>query len=143
MKGWLVAGLLILAAVAAMLGTAALTTRFFLARENVLRIEEVPMDFKVGDYVGIVTDADALHFGTVPPGNTGQRFVSLRNDNTFPVRITITFRGEAGKYAWTEPELLLGEGEARNITVSVHVPEGLAHGNYTGIAYFTFREARE
>ncbi len=136
-------GLLVLAAVATISVTTRLTTRFFLARENILRIEEVPMDFEVDDYMGIVTDPDALHFGTVPPGNTGKRFVSLRNDNTFPVGVTITFRGEAGKYAWTEPELVLDGGEARNITVSVAVPEDMAYGSYTGIAYFTFREAKE
>lgn len=141
MKGGPVVGLLILAAIATILGTAELTTRFFLARENILRIEEVQMDFEVDDYVGINTDADALHFGTVPPGNTGQRFVSLKNDNTFPVVITIAFKGEAGKYAWTEPELVLDGGEARNITVSVAVPEDMAYGSYIGTVYFTFREA--
>ena len=143
MKTWLVVGLLILAADATMLGTRELTTRFFLAKENILRIQEIPIDFEVDDYLGIVTDNDALHFGTIPPGNRGQRFISLKNDNTFPVRITIIFKGEAGKYTWTEPELTLNGGEAREITIMVTVPSDLAHGNYTGTAYITFREAEQ
>ena len=143
MKKWLVLGLLILAAVATMLGTMKLTTRFFLAKENILRIEEIPMDFKVDNYLGIVTDNDALHFGTLSPGNSGDRFISLKNDNTFPVTITITFKGEAGKYIWTEPEFILEEGEEREITIRVTVPSDLAYGNYTGTAYITFREAGE
>lgn len=141
MKNWLVVGLLMLAVIATVPLTTRLTTRFFIAKEDILGIEEILMDFEVDDYLGINADSDALHFGTVPPGNTGKRFISLKNDNTFPVRITITFKGDAGKYAWAEPELLLSEGEARNITISVYVPEDLPYGNYTGTAYFTFREA--
>ncbi len=141
MKRWIVIGLLTLAVVATMFGTMKLTTRFFLAKENILRIEEVPMDFEVDDYLGINTDPDALHFGTIPPGNRGQRFISLKNDNTFPVMITITFKGDAGKYVWAEPELTLSGGEARNITISVTVPNDIAYGSYSGRAYFTFREA--
>ena len=143
MKKWLMIGLLVLAAIITVPVTTTLTTRFFLAKENILRIEEIPMDFEVDDYLGINTDPDALHFGTLPPGNTGKRFITLKNDNTFPVMVTITFKGDAGKYVWTEPELLLSEGEARNITISVHVPEDISYGNHTGTAYFTFREARQ
>ncbi len=101
------------------------------------------MDFQVDDYVGINAGSDALHFGTIPPGNSGERYIILNNTNTFPVRVTSTFKGEAGKYAWTEPERVLSPGEGKEITILLTVPPSLPQGNYTGTAYFTFREARE
>jgi len=143
MKKWLGIGLLVLAAIGTMFATTELTKRFFFAKEEILRVEVIPIDFKVDNYVGIVTDPDALHFGTIPPGNHGKRWISLKNDNTFPIRVTARFTGDAREYAWTKPEIVLAEGEARTISVSITVPADLPHGNYTGTAYFTFRKAEQ
>lgn len=141
MKKWIVLGLLVLAAIATMYCTTVLTTRLFFAKEKILMIEVIPMDFEVDDYVGIFADNDSIHFGTIPPGNIGKRFIVLDNSNTFPVTVTVNFRGEAGKYVWATPELILGPGEEKEITIRVNIPSDLPHGNYTGTAHFTFREA--
>lgn len=47
-----------------------LTGVVFYERLIVMRIAEIPIDVKVSDRIGFNADTDALHFGTVYPGES-------------------------------------------------------------------------
>ena len=129
--------------VLACIGTALFTATMLVSQEKILRMETVPIYFTLDDYLGFTTEADALRFGVLRPGDSGQRYIVFNNSNTYPVSITIRFAGEAGKYVRAEPqEFTLEPREGRKLDFDLKTPAYLPYGNYTGRAHITFKEAR-
>ncbi len=137
-------GLLALALIAVMVLTSLITIRFFLVREQIIHIETVHMDVTVGDSIGINTDTDALHFGTIQPGGRGMRPMMVENSHPFPVSVRPLLTGELEEYAWTEPkEVTIKSGESERIEIVLILPVDLPKRNYSGTASFIFKRVRE
>lgn len=92
------------------------------------------MHVSVGAQRGIKADADALWFGTLPPGNSGSRTIYTNNSNAYSVRIKITAHGDMAKWTSlsnitignstivaTNP-FILNPGETAKVDVALSVP---------------------
>lgn len=141
MERRLLIALLVIAVLVTGIGTAALTTIFFTSRQGIIRTVLIPMDVKVAHYMGINTDTDALHFGTLRPGERAERWVNISNSNTFPVRVTTRFRGDTAMFASADQDFVLEPAEFRSHSIMVQPGPDTPSGNYTGTALITIRRA--
>ena len=114
----------------------------FFRQQRILGTMAVGVDVQVADFYGVRTDADALHYGTIPPGSHTKRWVSLANQYDVPVSVYIRFAGATAPWMIVQDTTLRIESrDSANITIILYVPEGTPHGNYTGTTRFYFRQA--
>ena len=111
------------------IGITSITYSFYIIKET----KELDVILKVDDKVGLNVDSDAVKFGKVPPGGSGQRTISLKNNHNTPLKVDIRFSGEvryfvhvSDNYFWLEPQ------ETKEITAVAHVPKDTEFGIYTG-----------
>ena len=99
----------------------------------IVQVQEKDYFYMVGDAVGLAGDTDIVHFGTLPPGSVGSRFLVFENDFDFPVRVKITINGEnENSITVEENNFILEEKENRTIRIIAIAPNYAAKGNYTG-----------
>ena len=128
-------------AVAVILGVV-LGAGVFFRQQRILGTMAVGIDVQVADFYGVRTDADALHYGTIPPESHTKRWISLANQYEVPVSVSIRFAGATAPWMIVQNTTLRIEPrDSANITLILYVPEGTPHGNYTGTAHFYFRQA--
>jgi len=138
MKFWSLAGLLLLIGI----GSILITTNVFLGKNNLIKTEVVEVDFEVNTFAGIMTNNDALHFGTLVQGGGGRRWFNFTNDETYPIEVSAKFVGEAADYLyWFAGEVILQPGEFRIVEIRLIIPDDLPHGNYTAQAQIFYRRA--
>lgn len=88
--------------------------------------------------VGFNLDTDAIHFGTAPPGGTGERAINVRN-NEKPARVTVKTAGDLAPWLTvSESSFRLGPLENKSVTFYAKVPASARQGNYTGTATILF-----
>jgi hypothetical protein len=99
----------------------------------------IPFDFHIetGKLVGLNANADALHFGTMPPGSSSRRNVTVTA--VADSRLVFRFSGNGSAYLRVNPsELILTKGVPMNISFFLSTPDTLPDGNYSGIVKFYF-----
>ena len=103
---------------------------------GVAEVQEISMEMIIGNYTGIVLDADALHFGTIKKGSgesrTRQTIITNNDNQTKQVEIRI--RGNITEWtSLSESLFILGPYENKTIEVTVHPDTALTEGNYRGV----------
>lgn len=127
---------LILCAVALVCISATITFySFFYIKE----IKTLDMDLKVGDYVGINADTDALHFGTISPGGVGTKSVTLSNNYEEKLAVKIKLYGDLAGFIDVKRDFVLYENQSEKIAFTARVPQDAPYGNYTGRVVFVFK----
>lgn len=101
-----------------------------------VRVESLEAHVHVDDYVGFNLDTDKLYFGTVSPGGTGQRSMSLQSNEDFFVKVSV----DGPLDGWLSPDewsfMLTPPG--REVQFTIIVPENTSVGNYTSTIDFIF-----
>lgn len=84
---------------------------FIYANVKIIGYTEYDVDYFVGSHIGINLDEDAIHFGTLQPGNAHRRELIVRSERDVLVRVipygldylvvendnTLVFSGEEAK----------------------------------------------
>jgi hypothetical protein len=127
----------IIALVAVIVSIGIFTTIALYFGTFVLKVTDIEMDARVSNRIGFNTATDALHFGTVYPGGESNRQVSIANRNLYPVRVTVSNKGNISGYVLVETDFILPPLENRTIMYRFIAPE--YHGNYTGASRIVVR----
>jgi len=81
--------------------------------------------------VGFNVDTDAVHFGIVPPGASGERIVVVETD--VEARVRVKSSGELAKWvSVSDNDFVLGRDELKEISITTSVPEDAEIGKYEG-----------
>lgn len=98
--------------------------------ENIMNLD---MDVKVGDHFGLNADADAVRFGMIKPGTSGERAILVNNNAKYPLRVVILKSGYIANWVKvSENNFILKENESKQINFEVFAPNNINFGNYTG-----------
>ncbi|MDD5416594.1 MAG: hypothetical protein PHU12_01310 [Candidatus Aenigmarchaeota archaeon] len=102
---------------------------------NYLEDINLNMHIQVNNYTGFNVDTDAIYFGTMPPGGSGQRDITIKNIENHSIKVTILTGGNISEWVSTiDNRFILEPNEERNTTLTVKIPKDAEYGNYTGIA---------
>ncbi len=103
-----------------------------------LEYREMAVDFRVQHgIIGLDADTDALHFGTIAPGGSSERLMTVTPAHD--ARLVIVFAGDAAPYLSVDKDdvrVVADEPIALNFTVTL--PGNMSDGNYTGTAKLYF-----
>lgn len=126
--------------VLAIVVTALLTTAMYVA-DTAKNSSTMRMDLTVSDTLGFNIDADAVHFGRVPPGQASIKTITLNNTRATPRVADLQAEGVLGSWiAVSDNHFLLQPGEYRSINLTATVPENTSYGTYTGTLTAVFRK---
>lgn len=105
-------------------------------------VKELGMYLQVSDYTGFNVETSAVIFGTIPPGGTGKRDITVSNLAATPKQVVIKTEGELAEWVSVEENrFLIQVNESKTINVFVYVPENAEFGNYTGTLKMLFYPA--
>lgn len=90
---------------------------------------------KVDDYVGINLQTDKIYFGTVSPGATGKRDITIGSEKMRYVRLQ--FEGVTAPWLSAQEMSFSFQGN-KDIELQVNIPSGTPYGNYTGSVNIKF-----
>ena len=114
---------------------ATLLTIAFQARP--IAVKSVEAQVKVASVVGINLDTDKLYFGTVIPGGSAKRGLTVTApQDTF---VVLSIEGQhAVLFTPNKRSALLAKGENETFLFTASVPAGLADGNYSANVTVSF-----
>jgi len=92
---------------------------------------DMDLHVKGAKRVGFNVDTDAVHFGIVPPGASGERSVVVETD--VEARIKIKSSGELAEWvSVSDNDFVLGRDELKKISITASVPTNAKTGKYEG-----------
>jgi uncharacterized membrane protein len=112
---------------------AVLFTAMFFFSYSPVEVKEMGMHLKVANYTGFNLDTDALYFGAIAPGGSGERDLIISNEHTSDRSVKVYLLGELS--AWVRPSesaFILSGGENKSVKFHVDIPEGAEYGEYEG-----------
>jgi hypothetical protein len=115
---------------------------WYLEIQSVYQVIEMEMDVYVDSTVGINVDADAVHFGKIPPKASGSRKMNVTAGNYHTM---VSFEHYGAISEWTsvsENDIILEPNEAKEVFVQISVPEDAVVPDYrNGTLRIVFRKA--
>lgn len=116
-------------------------TYFFYNSFIIEEIITLDMVVKVNDHFGLNADADAIKFGMIMPGTSGERSITVDNSAAYPLRVVILKSGYIADWVKvSENNFILKENENRQVIFKVSAPENSNYGNYTGKVKIIFKK---
>ena len=100
------------------------------------------MDVKVieGQIIGVNVDTDGVHFGKVPRGGEGLRYITLTNNDSKPHFINIKSFGNISRFVYvSKNNFIMMPKTQENITVMAKIPPEAETGFYSGVLKVTFQ----
>lgn len=95
------------------------------------------MDIIIGNYIGLNTDIDAIHFGTTLPGTSANREIVLNTDKERIVNLKLS--GNISSFIKIpENNFILNKDIQKSIKFRAIIPLNATKGVYTGILKITF-----
>ena len=112
-------------------------TYFFYQSAKIYSIKELKMDIIIGNYIGLNTDTDSIHFGTTLPGTSANREIVLNTDKNITVNLKLS--GNISSFIKIpENNFILSKNMQKSIKLTSVIPLNAAKGVYTGILKITF-----
>ncbi len=119
----------------------ALLTYFFYNHFIIENTVNLDMYVNVGDHFGLNADADAIRFGMVKPGTSGERSIFVNNSAAYPLRVIILKSGYIADWVTTsDNNFVLSQNEGKDIIFEVHAPKNAYYGNYNGKVQIIFKK---
>ena len=112
---------------------------------SIKEVKELNIDVRISTNpkeLGFNVEGDALHFGTIPRGQTGVRHIKLFQDYSYPIKVVmILSKDEVSKWVTvSDNEFILEPNTTKDIKVTLFVPNDAKAGNYTGKLKVIFRK---
>ena len=111
---------------------------FFLNRNSVLGMKEIPVIVRIGEVGGLKVTNESLDFGITPLGSSAEKKIKIKNDYVFNIKIDFEVSGEVKDFILFDSPIYLIKGETKEISVSTIVFTNQSLGNYTGNFTATF-----
>jgi len=102
---------------------------------------EVPMSFHVGDRVGFNLNTTALTFGTVYPGGSSTRNLTIYNQDNYDKTAYLSAEGDMASLVKFQAEVPVPAESNVQVNITATAPAGVAYGNYTGTLKVFLRKA--
>jgi hypothetical protein len=114
---------------------------YYIDQSRIVHVESFPLDVRVteGKHMGFNVDPDGFHFGRVPRGAMGNREISIAAQDD--VRVHISPRGKISSWLSYPDNILIAQGNTRNITLTIIIPEDAEIGTYNGTVTFILKKA--
>ena len=107
-------------------------TAFVYSRYKIVDVKYIPIEFSVGDVIGLTIDTDRLHFGRIPAGSGAIRKINITNNKEFDVKVNIGYSSEDMNWVNIgDNGFILNPQEEKIIKIMVNVPKWAQNGNYT------------
>jgi len=91
------------------------------------------MYLTIGDHVGFNIDTEALFFGTMGPGGSGMRYISIVNKGDSQMRVEFQASGELGRFVSVSSSgFVVAPGENTTVNIVAQMPFDTPYGDYTG-----------
>lgn len=105
------------------------------------RIYYQDIHVKVAGNIGLNADTDAIWFGKLMPGSSGERGVFLTNNATYPLKVTIIVKGKVTDWITiSHNNFVLEPSSVQKVIFEAKAPMDASYGNYTGRAKFIFKK---
>ena len=102
---------------------------------------DVPVLVNVNETLGLNADTNGLYFGKLRPSTSGERFLELSNDATYPLRVDLQSSGEVKDWiVFSQNPVRLLAKTNQSIKVSLIVPT-VDYGKYSGSVHVIYRKA--
>ncbi|MBS3085782.1 hypothetical protein J4225_03815 [Candidatus Pacearchaeota archaeon] len=102
-------------------------------KTKIVHMQEMPLNVKVSDYLGINTDPD-LNFGAGMPGNKLTKDLTILNPFDFDVKVAIAINGNIKDFAViSENNFNILSMQNKTLNLTIDIPKNAEIGNYTGI----------
>ena len=99
------------------------------------------MEVKVADHFGLNADGDAIKFGMLMPGTSGERAIIANNRAAYPLKVVILKSGYIADWVKvSENNFILKENESRRVIFEAFAPKDIEFGTYTGKANVIFKK---
>jgi hypothetical protein len=105
-------------------------------------IIKINMDLTAEDsnIIGINSDTDALHFGTVPRKGNSIKKIDIINNKNYPLFVNIIVEGNFRDWInISKNNFILEPKQSERIDFTAKIPEDAAYGTYNGTAYISLR----
>ncbi len=103
-------------------------------------IYSIPINVKVSDYTGFNVERTSLNFGTLMPGSSGSRTMSIHNTKDYPIKVIIKNKGPLADYIYVSDNLfILKPEQIIDINYTLYVPRNTSQGNYTPESIITLK----
>lgn len=123
---------------AAVIIAVSITSMVFFS-SNPVEMKEVRMHLKVANYTGFNLDTDALYFGAIAPGGTGERALAISNQYDTERKVRILLSGELSHMVFPEEAEFIIPGKSdKSVMFRVLVPEEAKEGEYEGTITIMF-----
>jgi len=120
----------ILIIIASLSAVATLSAFWYLRFMPVYKVEDLGIDVYVYNKGGFNLDTDAIHFGIVPPGGSGERSMVIRANELRTIIRMETYGDISGWVSVSENNFVLEPYENRTVLVRVAVPEDAKSPDY-------------
>lgn len=95
--------------------------------------DKIDVQLTVSNIIGFNVGTDALYLGAVPPGNSANRMIHIRNDRFLFGRVNIKTEGAPADWLYvSDNNFYLKKDETKDINVRAVVPKDAAYGEYNG-----------
>lgn len=95
--------------------------------------DKMDVQLTVSNILGFNVGTDALYLGAVPPGNSANRMIHIKNDRFLFGRVNIKTEGDSADWIYvSDNNFYLKRNEIKDINVRAIVPKDAAYGDYNG-----------
>jgi len=95
--------------------------------------KELDVYVTVGDHLGFNIDTSDLFFGTIQPGASGKRSITLELDNCDKCKVNLKSSGSIKDWiSISENNFIIKKGEKKSLDIFLNIPNNAQYGNYTG-----------
>lgn len=98
----------------------------------ILEKKEIIAILKIGERAGFNVNETALTFGTIIPGSSAHRNLTLENNYTFPIKFEFRVKGNIKEFLIFDRVVYLGAGEEKSIRIRTITPNDKDYGDYFG-----------
>lgn len=100
----------------------------------------IKTSFIVSDKVGFDLNKNELTFGSIQPGGTASRALTIQNNFNRDIMITLNSEGNIKDYLTvSENDFVLRPSEQKNVTFTAFSYKNQSYGNYTGKINIIFK----
>ncbi|HIJ99790.1 TPA: hypothetical protein H1011_03130 [archaeon] len=103
-------------------------------------LQKLDMHLTVGNRLGFNVDSDAVYFGTIFPGGTSTREITIFNNETRDAYVTIGAKGElSGWVSLSRNNFTIPGKSGTSFKVTASPPGSAAQGNYSAVLQIFLR----
>ena len=106
-------------------------------------VKVITAKIEVGTYASFALGEekfDVINFGTMMPGNSGSRFITVENQNKKEIFMRIFVAGKIKGFLAYDNNQIITANETKKITFDVYVPENAGKGKYNGRIFLIFKK---